>query len=162
MVVDMTLGSHKRAFLSNVASANAGSPHVFNILISAGHDNGDLVGRSVQWATGEFDVYNEAALGDSAFAGMIQGQDGNGDWIIDVTAVDGKTFLLYNSAISPYPEKKLQDERIMYNKAATVVSGYQLIVGDEFAVSENGFSGKAPAAGKTVTFDASTKKYVVA
>ena len=161
MIVDIKVGSHKRGFLSNVLASIIKGSMTKNIVIAKDRDNGELVKRDPNWVG--FDNYNEVALTDAdTVEFVVQRKDGNGDWYLEVTKADAGIYFLYNSAVSPYNEKELQDERVMYNKEGTVVSGYELRVGDIITISENGFdTAKAPVAQATVLYDPSTDLYVV-
>ena len=58
---------------------------------------------------------------------------------------------LYNSPVSEYSERDLQDESLFYNAQGDVVQGAPLLIGDLFSLSENAFVG-TPAAGKTAEY----------
>lgn len=153
MAIDISKGSHAVAFPSKVAAA-AGSPHQWDIVLTANADNGTLCTRGDY--VSHFN-YKQAAA-PSGFEGVIREQSANGNWYIEVTDADG-ALLLYNAPVSPYGEKELQDESLFYNAKDDVVRGYELIVGDWFEVSKEGFTG-VPEAGKAVSY--SSGKYVVA
>lgn len=69
--------------------------------------------------------------------------------------------MVYNAPVSPYSEKDLQDESLFYNAEGDVVQGLSLIKGDIIELSANAFS-STPIEDKTVTYNATTNKYVVA
>ena len=78
-------------------------------------------------------------------------------WYIKVNkAVD--TYLVYNSPVSEYPEKELQDEALFYNLAGETAEAIELRKGDIFSVNANGFA-STPAVGSIVTY--ANGKYTV-
>ena len=155
MAIDITKGSHIRSFPNKVASMMGQYSHVYNIVLQANADNGTLAGRGNYVS---FDQYQSAAA-PANFAGRINEQAANGDWYVEVTALGtGETLYIYNSPVSPYKERELQDETLFYNKQGDVAQGAVLCVGDVFTISAAGFTG-TPAAGKTVSY--SSGKYVV-
>lgn len=159
MAIDLTKGSHVVSFPSKVASMMGQYSHVYNIVLDANTDNGMLAGRGDYVS---FDQY-EADDPSDDFGGRINEQAANGNWYVEVTAlpVDEEVLVIYNSAISPYAERDLQDEALFYNAAGDVAQGAVLCIGDVIELSANAFTGTI-AAGAAVTFDASTKKYVIA
>lgn len=157
MAIDIRKGSHKVAFLSKVAASNVGSPHVFNITLENDHDNGDLVVRDVT-AWESFDNYAEDTSGTITFSGVIRGKGANGGYYVEVLSVSADVVLVYNSPVSPYPEKELQDESLFYNEDGDVVQGISLIRGDIVELSANAFTGTI-VDGATVVYNSSTKKY---
>lgn len=154
MAIDLTKGSHKRGFLNKVASAQTGSPHVFNVTLAQDHDNFDLVVRG-DWKA--FDNYEEDTAATVSFSGIVREKTSEGTWYIEV--VSSNALLVYNSPVSPYPQQELQDEELFYNLSGETSDGLSLISGDIYSVSENGFS-KAPTAGDTVSY--ADGKYVIA
>ena len=157
MALDIRKGTHAASFPSKVASMMGQYGHVYNMVLTADHDNGNLIGRG---AYASFDQYTEAAA-PTGFTGLILEQTANGKWRIEVTALGaGETLYVYNSSTSPYPERDLRSEKLFYNAAGDVVQGATLIVGDTFDVSAEGITG-TPAANTAVTYNATTKKYEI-
>ena len=157
MAIDITKGSHKVAFPSKVASAQSGSPHVYNITLDADHDNGDLVIRdTASWNS--FDNYDEGT-GTLTFSGIIR--EDKGVFYVEVVSAGADVVMVYNAPVSPYSEKDLQDESLFYNAEGDVVQGLSLIKGDIIELSADAFS-STPVEDKTVTYNATTNKYVVA
>lgn len=146
MAIALTKGTKKYGFLNKVASSISGSPHIFNIVLAADHDNFDMAVRG-NWAA--FDQYEEDTSATVTFSGIVREKTSEGTWYIEV--VSSNALLLYNSPVSPYGEKEFQDESLFYNKAGEVVQGFSLIPGDIFSVSEAGFN-QTPQAGDTVTY----------
>ena len=156
MAIDITKGSHVVSFPNKIASAMGQYGHVYNIVTTANVDNGTLAGRGSYVS---FDQYQQAALANG-FAGRINEQAADGTWYIEVTALPASEALyLYNSPVSEYSERDLQDESLFYNKQGDVVQGMTLMVGDVFSISANGFTG-TPVANKAVSY--SGGKFVVA
>lgn len=157
MALDIKTGTHAASFPSKVASMMGQYGHVYNMVLTADHDNGNLIGRG---AYVSFDQYTEAAV-PQGFAGRINEQAADGKWYIEVTALGaGETLVVYDSATSPYTERELRDEKVFYNADGDVVQGATLIVGDVIAVSAEGITG-TPAANTAVTYNATTKKYEI-
>lgn len=157
-MIDITKGSHVVSFPSKVASMMGQYSHVYNLVLGADTDNGMLAGRGDYVS---FDQY-EAEVPSTDFAGRINEQAANGNWYVEVTALpaDEEVLIVYNAAISPYSERDLQQESLFYNAAGEVAQGAVLCIGDVYEISPNGFTGTI-AAGATVTFDNTTKKYVI-
>lgn len=157
MAIDIVKGVHGVAFPSKVLSAMGGK-HIFNITLTANHDNGELVGRGT-WNS--IDNYNEAAVGaTNDFRGVIQEpliDDPENQFYVEVTA-DTDLLFVYNSPVSPYPEQELSDESLFYNKAGDTAKGYSLSKGDIILISKPLFNG-TPAVGAALTYK--NGKYVV-
>mgnify|MGYP007069880055 CR=1 FL=1 len=151
-MIDISTNEHVEAFPSKIAAAS-GSPHQWDMVMTADTDNGSLVtlGDYVSFST------YKAGAAPSGFKGKILEASADGNWYIQVTTADGAIFL-YNTPVSPYGEKLLRDHQLFYNAKNDVVRGYELIDNDIFEISELGFDG-ALEAGKTVTY--SSGKYVV-
>ena len=152
-MVDISTKKHIVMFPSKIAAA-AGSPHQWNIKLSADSDNGTLV------TLGNYVSFDNFAAGSapSKFVGTILDVGANGGWYILVEEADG-AIILYNTPKSPYTNRELRDPKLFYNGKDEPVRGYELINYDIFEISEDGFSG-TPVVGKTVSY--SGGKYVVA
>ena len=162
MAIDIVKGSHKGFFPSLVASANGNYAHVYNITLANAHDNGELVKRNTTWAS--FDNYGESSttVAASDFTGVVLGasQSHPGYWYVEVLTVADDVVALYNSPVSEYPERDLQDEKLFYNPAGEVAQGFTLMRGDVLELSANAFSGTL-AANASVTYDATNKVYAI-
>ena len=156
MAVDITTGSHIVSFPSKVASMMGQYSHVYNLVLSANADNGTLAGRGDYVS---FDNY-EADSVPEGFTARVNEKAANGNWYVEVTGLPstGEVLYVYNSPVSPYGEKVLQDESLFYNAAGDVVQGAVLTIGDVFEVSTAGFTG-TPAANASLTY--ASGKYVV-
>ena len=152
MAIDITTNKHNVAFPSKVKSSICG--HIYNLVLLANADNGELFSKGDYVS---FDNY-KAAAAPVNFAGIIREQARNGNWYVEVTEPAGALFA-YNSPVSPYSERELQDEALFFNKTGDVVQGMELSVGDMVELSETAFNG-TPVANKAVSY--ASKKYVVA
>lgn len=147
---------HTVAELTDLIATHYGA-HIWNIHITKDHDNGVVVGKGAYEGD---DVYTEGAA--TAFEGVIREVTASGRYLIEVTKADGAILLAQ-------PEKNYYEFETMaknpsqfYNAQGDVVRGLQLVVGDRFAVSKEGFTtDPSKSIGKTVTADADTKKFVI-
>ena len=145
--------THNEAFPSRLLAANGGG-HIFDIELTADHDNGELVGRGDYIKLG---TYKETT--PPIFAGKIVEQAANGNWYVEVTAATEALWILMPE-ITPYDTiRQTQNPKAWVNKEGDVVKGYSLVKGDIFEMSAEGFQG-TPAVGSTVSF--ADGKYVVA
>ncbi len=145
--------THNEAFPSRLLAANGGG-HIFDIELTADHDNGVLVGRGDYIKLG---TYRETTA--PTFAGVIREQAGNGNWYVEVTDATEALWILMPE-ITPYDTiSQTENPKAWTNKAGDVVKGYTLVKGDIFEMSAEGFQG-TPAVGATVSF--ANGKYVVA
>lgn len=144
--------THNEAFPSKLLAANGGE-HIFDILLTANHDNGVLVGRGNYIKLG---TYREAAA-PANFAGIIREQAANGNWYVEVTVPDEALWILMPE-ISPYGISQLENPKAWYNASGDTVKGYELHKGDIFEMSAEGFNG-TPAVNTAVTF--ANGKYVI-
>ncbi len=157
MAIDITKGSRQVAFLSKVFAMENG--HIFNLTVAKDRDNGQLVVRDVtSWNS--FDNYDEDTAGTITFSGVIRGQGAHGGYYVEVLSASEDVLFIYNSPVSEYAERELQDESLFYNKSGDVVQGFELRRGDIVELSANAFTGTI-AADKSVTYDATTDKYVI-
>lgn len=157
-MIDVSANRNHNIFFPSNLLATRGGKHIVDVTLTSAHDNGTLVNLGT-WNS--IDNYNEAAVGSTnSFAGVIRGEDPTnpGNWFVEVTA-DTDLCILYNTPVSPYPEKKLQDKALFYNAIGDTVKAYGLAKVDKFSLSASGFTGNI-AVGKTVTY--SNGKYVVA
>ena len=137
MAQDMNLNvSHIVAESTNILSTNFGGGHIYSITIGEDMDNGLIVCR---------DEY----LGDETWSAK------------DYVAGEEPIFLLAPPIVPFTQLKGYADEDRFYNKSGDRVRGYTLRVGDRVSLSENAFD-TAPAVNQYVTYDAGTKKYIVA
>ena len=156
MAIDITKGSHISSFPTYVSAMQHTYKRVYNILLGANTDNGALCARG---AYASFDNYLQATVSDNAVTVNINDLGADGRWIVEVAVLPSTEVLyLYNSPVSEYAERDLQDESLFYNEKGDVVQGAPLLIGDLFSLSENAFTG-TPASGKTAKYAGG--KYVV-
>lgn len=145
--------THNEAFPSKLLAASGGG-HIYDIQLTADHDNGVLVGRGNYIKLG---TYQETTA-PNTFAGIIREQAANGNWYVEVTAATEALWILMPE-ISPYEAiPETVNPKAWVNKAGDTVKGYSLTKGDIFEMSAEGFTG-IPAINKSVTF--ASGKYVV-
>ena len=160
MAIDIVKGTHNVAFPTNLLASKGGA-HQYNITLTANHDNGTLVARG-GWNS--IDNYNEQAVaasgGNNDFAGIIRqvNPDDSNLWYVEITANSENLLFVYESPVSEYGTRDLQDLSLFYNKAGAVVRGFELRKGDKIMLSTTAFSG-TPAENKTLTY--ANGKYVV-
>lgn len=146
--------THNEAFPSKLLAASGGG-HIYDIQLTADHDNGVLVGRGNYIKLG---TYQETTA-PNTFAGIIREQAANGNWYVEVTAATEALWILMPE-ISPYEAiPETVNPKAWVNKAGDTVKGYSLTKGDIFEMSAEGFQG-TPTGGKAVSF--ASGKYVVA
>ena len=160
MALDITKGTHNVAFPSKML-AGMGGAHQYNITLTANHDNGTLVGRG-DWNS--FDNYTEQAVaasgGNNDITAVIRqvNPDDTSLWYVEFTANSANLLFVYNSPISEYGERDLQDKSLFYNKTGDVVRGFEIRKGDIVLLSTTAFNG-TPVEGKSLTY--ANGKYVV-
>jgi hypothetical protein len=155
MAVDISTTKHAVAFPTKVA-ASAGSPHIFDVKLTAAHDNGVFLtlGSYVELGT-----YQEGTS-KGTITGTIVEQAANGDYYVEIATAGTGTVFVYMPEISPYDNKRLQDEELFYNASGDVVKGYTLSYKDIVSLSAAGFT-NTPVVGKSVTVDSTTGKLTV-
>lgn len=158
MAIDIVKNAHGYGFPSKLL-AGIGGAHIFNVTLTAAHDNGTLVARG---AWNSFDNYTEGTIGNTNdFAGVIREaniDDPENLFYCEVTA-DTDLLFVYDAPISEYEQEEFQDLALYYNKAGETVKAYSLRKGDIIMLSKKLFNG-TPTAGKTLTYV--NGKYVVA
>lgn len=140
MAQDWINANHIICESTNILSTNFGGGHIYSIAIAEDMDNGLLVARA-EYANEEYEdeVWNAKAY-----------------------AAGDEALLLLNPPLLPMTELRgYATEDRFYNAAGDRVRAYTLRVGDRITLSANAFDGE-PAVKKFVTFDAASKKYVVA
>jgi len=157
MAVDISKNNnHIIAFPSFIASAMGQYGHVINLVMQADTDNGTLATKG---AYVSFEQYKAAAVTANAVEGVIREASAEGGWYVEITKLPADiVYWVYNTPISPYPEKELREEGLFYNETGDVTQGMELHVGDIFSVSDSAFTG-TPVAGATVKYAAG--KYVI-
>jgi hypothetical protein len=88
------------------------------------------------------------------------GQGANGGYYVEVLSVSQDVLFVYNSPVSEYAERELQDESLFHNKAGETVQGIPLERGDIIELSAVAFTGTI-SDDASVSYDKSTEKYIV-
>ena len=156
MAIDIRKGSHVVSFPTLVSAMMNTYKRVYNIVLTADTDNGMLATRGDYVS---FDNYEQAAATDDDVTVAVRELGADGNWIVEVTDLpEDEVLYLYNSPVSEYEERDLQDPSLFYNKSGEVVQGAPLLIGDLFSLSDLAFTGTV-AEGKTAKFNAG--KYVI-
>ena len=160
-MIDIVKGTHVVSFPSKIASACGQFGHIFNTIVQDNTlDNGTLCLKGDYVS---FDQYKQAAfVSGDAVTGKIVDQDANGLWYVEIESLPAnKTVLyMYNSPISEYPERSLQEESLFVNVKGDVVQGMQLMVNDVAEYSDDAFEG-TPAVNTAVTYNTATNKWTI-
>lgn len=144
------------AFQKNVTEHNVAFPskmgagHILNLAVAKDTDNGVIASVG---AYKDFDRY-DVEEGNAGFKGTIVGQAANGNWYVQVSAIDPAKppVFLINSAI--VEDQTLHgQEKYFFNAAGDTVKGYVMGLYDIVEESDKIFTG-TPAVGKTVTVKA--------
>lgn len=160
MALDIRKGAHVVSFPSKIASACGQFGHIFNTVVTDDAvDNGALC---VKGSYVTFDQYEQDALESTdTITGEILDQDANGCWYVEITSLPSKVVLyMYNSPVSEYAERDLQQESLFYNVKGDVVQGMMLMVTDVAEYSAAAFEG-TPVKGKAVEYNVDTNKWTV-
>lgn len=156
MAIDIVKNKHVESFPTLISSMMNTFHRVYNIVLTANTDNGSLSTRGNYISS---DNYQQAAVTDDDVTVAVRELGADGLWIVEVTELpDEEVLYLYNSPVSEYEERDLQDPSLFYNKAGEVVQGAPLLIGDLFSLSDNAFTGTV-ATGKTAKYNAG--KYVI-
>ena len=155
MVVDIVKGSHISGWPTKVASMMGQYAHVYNIVLQADTDNGEICKRGSYVS---FDQYEQDDVAANSVKGIIREKLADGTWLVEFTNLLAEALFIYNSPVSEYSERDLQAESLMYNKAGEVAQGATLVVGDMISLSDVAFTG-TPAVNAVVTYTAG--KYVI-
>lgn len=155
MAYDINVTKHGVVFPSKVLAENGGE-HIFDVKLTAAMDNGCVISRSATWASGEFDVYTQAAA-PNGFAGKIMGQAANGNWYVEVTTA-ANALVIYNSEILPRDDEDLSQISMFYNKNGDVVQAIETHRGDIFEFSKECFTTTptSTSIGKAVSVSSAT------
>lgn len=134
MVADISVTKHAVAFPSKVLAAEGGK-HIYNIQLTADCDNGNFVKKG-DWL--DLDLYEEAAA--TSFEGIVRAKAANGNWYVEVVTPGDALFVCNVDDHAEDWTNKFRQESIAYNKAGSVVRGYELAVGDIVEISDAGFT----------------------
>lgn len=142
---------HAVAGSSKLKATVAG--HIVNIRLTADADNGIIVKK------GDYEkaeVYKEAAA-SAEFRGKVIDKAANGNWYVEVTAVNEDYFVLQVPMIYEEYTTQMQHESNFFNQKDDIVRAYELYVGDIFELSPEGFTEEVTK-GDTVAVDSATRK----
>lgn len=156
MAIDIRKGTHMSSFPTLVSAMMNTYKRVYNITLTADTDNGSLATRGDYIS---FDNYAQGPVTAGDVTVRINELGADGRWICEVMELpENEILYLYNSPVSEYAERDLQDESLFYNEKDDVVQGAPLLIGDLFSVSNEGFTG-TPVAGATAEYN--NGKYVI-
>ena len=128
--------------------------HIYNIQAADDIDNGCIVGKGDYVAP---EYYAEAAAG--TFTGKIIEKAANGNFYVEVETAENAYLVLSVPLIYEQYTTRMQEESNFYNAAGDLMRCYELVTGDIFELSAEGFSG-TPEKGSSVSV--SDKKVTVA
>lgn len=155
-MIDIRKGSHIESFPTYVSSMQRTYKRVFNITLIADADNGTLATRGSYIS---FDNYAQAAVADDDVKIRINELGADGRWICEVMELPEEEVLyLYNSPVSEYETRDLQDESLFYTEKGKTIQGAPLLIGDLFSLSDIAFEG-TPKAGAIALYESG--KYVI-
>ena len=141
---------------SKLKATTAG--HIFNIVVLDDIlENGTIIKKGDYVAP---ETYKQAA-GSTAFRGKVIEQAANGNWYVEVTAVEEDLLVLQTPVIYENYTTRMQHESNFFNVKDDVVRAYELHLHDIFELSKEGFKGEVTK-GMEVKLDASTKKLISA
>lgn len=153
MAIRYKVERHHVAFPTKVLSERVG--RTLNMVIKEDTDNGTVCGKG---AYVSFDQYEVAEV-PAAFEGEILEQAANGNWYVEVKAIDpnAPAVLIYEvPVIAENYNSKFTATSNFFNEATAertkTVRGFVLGVTDVYELSEDAFEG-TPEAGKKVTIN---------
>lgn len=151
MAIKFNVEQHHVCFPTKVLSGQVG--RTLNMVIKEDTDNGTVVGKGSYVS---FDQY-ETAEAPSAFEGEILEQAADGNWYVEVKAIDPNqpAILLYEvPEIAENYDHRFTALSNFYNAASAdrtrTIRGYTLNVTDVYELSEDAFDG-TPVEGAKVT-----------
>lgn len=143
MAQGFTTTVHAVAGSSKLKATTCG--HIYNIVAAADIDNGCIVGKGAYISP---EKYTEAAA--TTFTGTIIEKAANGNWYVEVATADN-AYLVLSVPLNYYDSPSyLADEQYFYNAKDDIMRCYELVPGDIFELSAEGFDG-TPAKGASVT-----------
>lgn len=148
----MNFAKHAVAGSSKLKATTCG--HIYNIQAAEDIDNGCIVGKGAYIAP---EYYAEAAAG--TFSGTILDRAANGNFYVEVVSAENALLVLTTPLIYEQFTTRMQEESNFYNAKDDLMRCYELVPGDIFELSEEGFSG-TPAKGASVSV--TDKKVTVA
>lgn len=119
--------------------------HIYNIVAAANIDNGCIVGKG-DWV--KMETYAEAAAG--TFSGKIVEKAANGNWYVEVVSATNAYLVLSVPVTYLETPREFAHEKYFYNAKDDIMRCYELVPGDIFELSAEGFDG-TPVKGKSVS-----------
>lgn len=119
--------------------------HIYNIIAAADIDNGCIVGKGA-WQGME--TYAEAAA--TTFTGTIVDVAANGNYYVEVATAENAYLVLTVPTGYITTPSTAADDKYFYNAKGDIMRCYELVPGDIFELSKEGFSG-TPAKGASVS-----------
>jgi len=142
---NLTSATKHTVATSTELEATRGGAHIYDIVISQDMDNGTIVGK------GAYDGNMHYAMASStAFTGKIIRKEANGIYQVQVLTATNAILLLQPPVIPEGYNKLTNSEYLFYNASGDIVRGYELMPGDVFGITAEGFTG-TPAVGKNVS-----------
>ena len=144
MAISYTIAKHATAGVSKLL-ATSGGAHIYNVTLTSAADNGNIIGRGDM-----ISLDNYAETTPTSFSGKVVWQAANGNWYVEVTGASN-ALLVYNPPINPQQySREFESESAFYNEKDDVVRAHELVIGDIFEVSAEGFDG-TPTKGATIS-----------
>lgn len=134
---------HAVAGSSKLKATVAGN--IYSVKIDEDLDNGSILAKDA-WLAPEY----YSAKDSTGFAGVIVEQAANGNWYVEVTEPGNALLVLQVPMIYEEYTTQCQHESNFYNEAGDIVRCYELVKGDIFELSAEGFNGD-PVKGATVS-----------
>ena len=142
----ITQGLEKHAVAGSTRLlATNGGKHIYSVKIDEDLDNGSILAKDA-WLAPEY----YSAKDSTGFAGVIVEQAANGNWYVEVTEPGDALLVLQVPMIYEEYTTQCQHESNFYNEAGDIVRCYELVKGDIFELSAEGFNGD-PVKGATVS-----------
>lgn len=146
----MNFTKHAVAGSSKLKATTCG--HIYNIQAAADIDNGCIVGKGAYVAP---EYYAEVAAG--SFTGKIIDKAANGNFYVEVESAENAYLVLTAPMIYEQFTSAMQEESNFYNAKGDLLRCYELVAGDIFELSKEGFTGE-PAKGSAVSVAAKKVK----
>lgn len=123
------------------------SGHIYNIKATEDIDNGCIVGKGDYVAS---EYYAEGTA--TTFTGKIIEKASNGNFYVEVETASNAYLVLTSPVIYEQYTKRMQDESNFYNEAGDLMRCYELVPGDIFELSAEGFT-DTPVKGASVSVE---------
>lgn len=134
MAVGITISKHGWAYPAK-SLAEKGGKYIYNITLSADHDNGEVVGK------GDFielDRYKEGTAAD--LEAVVVDTAPNGNFYVEIKN-PGTALIIRQVPVIEYEfNRSIKEEASFYNEKGDTVRGYELAVGDIWEMSADCFS----------------------